>query len=276
MERRTFIDNRSQVSEPVTLVEEANPEAGWYRDCSEGYSSHGVGGAEHVYTVTALDSNPGPGEEGAFGSASTSLLVYGPSEEPEGPLNVRITQDTQGSRELKWDAPRERRLTTVETARVGTGRQQVVLDPWVTGYRVERQEYRRTGDGYWDVVLEGEWETLREETDGDIRTTFTDATDKGDRQYVYRVRAHSARGLSIRPFRGDWAFNGKGRGKGPGSGPEAAEYVPPPPAHAWALAPDSPATGAAASGGTPPVGETLTAAASGLAEAGGITRAGFI
>ena len=191
---------------------------------------------------------------------------------------MRITHDSSGQpRTEAWDAPRERRLTTVETARVGTGRQQVVLDPWVTGYRVERHEYRRTGDGYWDVVLEGEWETLREETDGDIRTTFTDATDKGDRQYVYRVQAHSARGLSIRPFRGDWAFNGKGRGKGPGSDPETAEYVPPPPAQQpGRLAPNGPATGAAASGGTPPVGETLTAAASGLAGAGGITRAGFI
>ena len=213
VERRTYTNNRSQVSEPVTLVEEANPVAPRYQDCSAGYLSHGVGAAEHVYTVTALDSDPGPGEEGAFGSASTSLLVYGPSEEPEGPLNVRITQDSRSSRELAWDAPRERWLTTVKTARAGAGPQQVVLDPWVTGYRVERQEYRRTGDGYWDVVLPGEWETLREETDGDIRTSFTDATDQGDRQYVYRVLAHSARGLNLHPFRGDWAFTASGPGR---------------------------------------------------------------
>ena len=214
MERRTTIDNRSIRLEPVTLVEEANRVASEYRDCSEGYRSHGVGGAEHVYAVTALDSDPGPGEEGAFGSASTSLLVYGPSNEPEGPLNVRLTQDSRTSRVLAWDAPRDRRLTTVKTARAGDGpdsEQVVVRNPWVTGYRVERHEYRRTGDGGY--VLEGEWETLLEETDGEKGTTFTDATDQGDRHYVYRVRAHTAWGLSFRPFRGDWALTASGPGQ---------------------------------------------------------------
>jgi hypothetical protein len=31
----------------------------------------------------------------------------------------------------------------------GSGPQQVVTDPWTTGYRVERHEYRRTEDGGW-------------------------------------------------------------------------------------------------------------------------------
>ena len=41
--------------------------------------------------MTALDNDPGPDEEGAYGSAYTSVLVYGPGWEPEGPRNVRLT-----------------------------------------------------------------------------------------------------------------------------------------------------------------------------------------
>ena len=85
-----------------TLVEEPNRVAVRYQDCSAEYRTDG---AEHVYSVTALDNNPGPDEEGAFGTAYTSLLRYGTSREPEGPLNVRLTHDTQSSRGLAWDAP---------------------------------------------------------------------------------------------------------------------------------------------------------------------------
>ena len=129
-----------------TLVEEPNRVANRYEDCSAEYRTDG---AEHEYIVTALDNNPGPDEEGAFGTAYTSILVYGPSREPEGPLNVRLTHDTQSSRRLAWDAPRDPWLTTVKTARAGSGPQQVVTDPWTTGYRVERHEYRRAEDGGW-------------------------------------------------------------------------------------------------------------------------------
>ena len=129
-----------------TLVEEPNRVANRYEDCSAEYRTDG---AEHFYSVTALDNNPGPDEEGAFGTAYTSMLRYGTSREPEGPLNVRLTHDTQSSRGLAWDAPRDPWLTTVKTARAGSGPQQVVTDPWTTGYRVERREYRRTEGGGW-------------------------------------------------------------------------------------------------------------------------------
>ena len=129
-----------------TLVEEPNRVANRYEDCSAEYRTDG---AEHFYSVTALDNNPGPDEEGAFGTAYTSMLRYGTSREPEGPLNVRLTHDTQSSRWLDWDAPRDPWLTTVKTARAGSGPQQVVTDPWTTGYRVERREYRRTEGGGW-------------------------------------------------------------------------------------------------------------------------------
>ena len=147
VERYSYTDNRNHRSEPLeTLTEQANRVAARYEDCSAEYRTDG---AEHFYSVTALDNNPGPDEEGAFGTAYTSLLRYGTSREPEGPLNVRLTHDTQSSRGLAWDAPRDPWLTTVKTARAGSGPQQVVTDPWTTGYRVERREYRRTEGGGW-------------------------------------------------------------------------------------------------------------------------------
>ena len=146
MERYSYTDNRNHRSEPETLTEQANRVAARYEDCSAEYRTDG---AEHEYIVTALDNNPEPDEEGAFGTAYTAILVFGPNREPEGPRNVRLTRDTQASRRLAWDAPRDPWLTTVRTARNGSGPQQVVTDPWTTGYRVERHEYRRTEDGGW-------------------------------------------------------------------------------------------------------------------------------
>ena len=258
----------SHRSEPGTLVEQPNRVATRYEDCSAEYRTDG---AEHVYSVTALDNNPEPDEEGAFGTAYTSLLVYGPSREAEGPLNVRLTHDIQSSRGLAWDAPRDPWLTTVKTARAGFGPQQVVTDPWTTGYRVERREYRRTEDGGW--VLQGDWETLRDETDGDTGTSFTDSEDKGDRQYVYRAWAHNDRGLSLYSWRGDWAFNGGD----PGGDPESAEYIPPPPAQQQGgeTPSNTPPTGAPAIGGTTRVGETLTADISPIADEDGLKNVSY-
>ncbi len=268
VERYSYTDNRSHRSEQVTLTGQTNRVADRYQDCSAAYRTPGAG---HVYIVTALDNDPEPDEEGAFGSAYTSSLVYGPDHEPEGPLNVRLTLDTQSSRRLAWDAPRDPWLTTVKTARAGAGPQRVALDPWVTGYRVDRREYRRTEDGGW--VLQGDWETLRDETDGDIRTSFTDSEDKGEKQYVYRVWAHNDWGLTRYSFRGDWAFNGGD----PGGDPETAEYIPPPPAQQQGgeTPSNTPVTGAPAISGTPQVGETLTASTSGIEDGDGLTNVSY-
>ena len=64
------------------------------------------------------------------------------------------------------------------------------------------------------------WETLRDETDGDAGTSFTDPEDKGDRQYVYQVWPHNDRGLTLYSFRGDWAFNGGDPGGYPVQAPQ--------------------------------------------------------
>ena len=389
-----------------TLVEQSSRVADRYQDCSAEYRT---AGARHSYIVTALDSDPGPDEEGAFGAAYTSRLVYGPGWEPDGPRNVRLTQDTQFIRGLAWDAPWDPWLSTVHTARAGSGSQQVVADPWVTGYRVERREYRRTVEGDWyfpevdeetllattltvghydppgpdtgfsstenpfssgelttDTFSDGstsyrmrhilwisgtqlivtvdpsppasvydnwrllfgvrkylfsdvtptdatdisgstfywvefnqpwnindavsialikretlDWETVRDETDGDTGTSFTDPTDKGDRQYVYRVWPYNGRGLSHYSYRGDWAFNGGDPGGNPVDPPppqlqQGPQQVGETPGPADDPTPtNSPATGAPAISGTPRVGETLTASTSGISDADGLNSVSY-
>ena len=254
VERYSYTDNRSQRSEPETLMEQANGVANQFQDCSDTYKTEG---AEHVYIVSALDD-----EREEFGSAYTSLLRYGPSREPEGPRNVRLTHDTPSSRRLAWDAPWDPWLSSVKTARAGFGHQQVVTDPWITGYRVERREYRRTEYGGW--ILQGDWETLRDETDGDTGTSFTDSEDKGDKQYVYRVWAFNDWGLSRYSFRGDWAFNGGD----PGGYPELANQ-------GSEIASNTPATGAPSISGTPQVGVTMTAEVSGITDADALTSVSY-
>ena len=263
VQRYYYSDNRSQISEWETLTEQPNRIGPQFRDCSDTY---GTEGAEHVYIVSALDD-----EDEEFGSAHTSLLRYGSGREPEGPLNVRLTHDTQNSRGLAWDAPRDPWLTTVLTARAGTGLQQVTLDPWVTGYRVERREYRRTEGGGW--VLQGDWETLRDETDGDAGTSFTDSEDKGDKQYVYRVWAYNDWGRSRYSFREDWAFNGGD----PGGDPEQAVRIPPPPSQQQVgeTPSNTPATGLPTIGGTPQVDQTLTADTSAINDSDGLTSVSY-
>ena len=268
VERYSYVNNRTETTEMETLVERTNQVGSRYQDCSAEYRTEG---AKHVYVVTALDNDPGPDEKGAFGSTYTSILPYGPSWGPEGPLNVRLTHDTQSSRRLAWDKPRDPWLSTVKMARVGSRSQQVVTDPWVNGYRVERREYRRTEDGVW--MLQGAWETLRDEADGDTATSFTDSEDKEDRQYVYRIWAHSDWGPSRYSFRGDWAFNGGD----PGGKPENAEYITPQPTRQQVgeTPSNSPATGAPAIGGTPRAGETLTADTYGIEDQDGLTRVSY-
>ena len=399
VERYSYTDNRSNRPGTETLAEQANRVAGRYQDCSAEYRTDGK---EHVYVVTALDSDPGPDDEGAYGSAYTSILVYGPSRAPEGPRNVRLTHDTRFIRRLAWEAPWDPWLSTVRTARAGSGPQQVVTDPWTTGYRMERREYvvgaggdwhlpefeaiwsatmtvgssttgtpatgyfglgsnafgamtqsaftHPVGSGSWEVtnlilsttiglrlsiqevatqsedllksafedwvlVVDGRsfpfelpnagfgsgvltvdwpnhglswtngqrvsvrlvertvWETLRDETDGDTGTSFTDAEDKGDRQYVYRVWPHNERGLSHYSFRGDWAFNGGDPGGNPEEAPQPQFWQIP--QQGGEKPSNTPATGAPAISGTPQVEQTLTASTSGITDEDGLTNVAY-
>ena len=210
VERYSYTDNptqpsETQRSEPVTLTDHTDQTASSYQDCSEQYRTDG---AEHVWTVTALDNSPGPDQDTEFGAAYTPLLAYSPSQQPQSPRNIRLTHDTQLSRTLAWDPPLDPWLSTLKTARTGPGPQQSVTDPWITGYRIERAEYRTDNDGDWYLPDDGVWETLRYETDVDTATIHTDPTDQGDTRYVYRVWAYNNRGPNHYSFDDDWAFNG--------------------------------------------------------------------
>ncbi len=205
VERYSYTHNPTQRSEPVTLVEHTDQIAASYQDCSEQYRTDG---AEHVWIVTALDNNPGPDQDTEFGAAYTPLLAYGPSQQPQSPRNIRLTHDTPTSRTLAWDTPLDPWLSTLKTARTGPGPQHVVTDPWITGYRIERAEYRTNDHGDWYLPHDGVWETLRDQTDSDAATTHTDTTDQDDTRYVYRVWAHNNRGPNHYTFDDDWAFTG--------------------------------------------------------------------
>ena len=118
-----------------------------------------------------------------------------------------------------------------------------------------------------------DWEALRDETDGDTGTSFTDSEDKGDKQYVYRVWAYNPRGLSLYSWRGDWAFNGGD----PGGDPEPAVYIPPSPGlqQGGETPSNTPATGTPAISGPAQVGETLTAGTAGIADEDGLTKVSY-
>ena len=269
----SYTDNRNQRSEPETLVEQANPLPARFQDCSAKYR---MPGADHVYIVTALDNDPGPDEDSAFGSAYSSILKYGARGVPEGPLNLRLTSDTQSSRGLAWVAPRDPWLTTVKTARAGFGRQLVTRDPWIAGYRVERREYQTTGGGDWE--LQGDWEILRNETDGDTGTFFTDSEDMGDKQYVYRVWAYSDWGLG---GPGEWVFSvGDPDGDSVQAPQPQLQQISRQDGETAVRADKSPSsntppTGLPATSGTPRVGETLTTDTSSIDDADGLANVSY-
>ena len=396
VERYSYSNNRAHRTSTEILIDQPNQVANRHEDCSPSYATDGL---EHVYIVSAWDNNPGPNEQHIFGSARSRILPYGPISEPQAPLDVRLTRDTRTSRQVQWNAPLDLWLSTIKTARAGAGQQQVVTDPWTSGYRVERREYQRFEDGSWTLpdvsetailnatmtagtstltanngynsnpgdthgtltsrtfshqqgtytiaglflsttgpstlemvinpvpsgsrldklalvigrdtfqfanaaqieagfilrvqwpsrnltLTEGEsvsvkilaledleWEKLRDETEGDTSRSLTDSTDKGDKQYVYRIWPYNAKGLSHYSHRGDWVFNGGD----PGGYPESAVYVPPPPAQQQGgeTPSNTPATGAPAISGTPRVGETLTATTSGITDSDGLTNVSY-
>ena len=400
VERYSYSDNRAHRTSTEILIDQPNRITDRYEDCSPSYTTEGL---EHVYIVSAWDNNPGPDEQHVFGSAYYRILPYGPISEPQAPLNVRLTRDTQTSRQVQWNAPLDLWLSTIKTARASTGQQQVVTDPWTSGYRVERREYQRFEDGSWalpDVsetsvlsatmtagtssqntksgynsslsdphgtltsttfthkqgtytivalflqttganrlamvitpvppgsrfdnlalvigrdtfqfakatqaniasilqlhwpsqgltLADGEsvtikilaledlqWDKLRDETEGDTSRSFTDSTDKGDKQYVYRIWPYNAKGLSHHSHRGDWVFNGGDPGGNPVGGLQEPEPILPPerPQQGADTPSNTPATGQPTISGTPQVRQTLTADTSGISDAEGLTNVSY-
>ncbi len=80
--------------------------------------------------------------------AYSGLDQYGPAFQDHlhaTPRNARLTVDTDSQRTMTWEAPPSWSLTTWAGLQ---GANVPVPDPWITGYVVERREFRARADGY--------------------------------------------------------------------------------------------------------------------------------
>ena len=122
-----------------------------------------------------------------------------------------------------------------------------------------------------------DWEALRYGAVADTGTSFTDSTDKEDKQYVYRIWPYNAKGLSHYSYRGDWAFNGGDPGGNPIGGLKETEPTLPQerPQQGTDTPSNTPATGEPTISGTPQVNETLTADTSAISDEDGLTNVSY-
>ena len=192
----------------VIVFESPSSTVTTFQDCSADYPAPGYA---YAYRVYALDA-----EGQRFGHYPSGIMPYGPSNRPERVANVRLTASTAASRRLEWNPSPDWRLAIKTTARQPGSPSDVRSwapnpDPWIIGYRVERRQYSpQMPPTPWvrGWTLSGDdWEIVRHEDDGDTSTFFIDATDAGDRLYVYRVWPHNKYGTSrYSPKAFDWAF----------------------------------------------------------------------
>ncbi len=131
----------------TVIHEDLNSRPTSYRDCTDTGDGYGDGGSPwYAYRVAYIKS----GSRGIVESkpARSGLDQYGPAFQDHlhaTPRNVRLTLDTDSQRTMTWEAPPSWSLTT------WAGLQGVsvpVPDPWITGYVVERREFRARADGY--------------------------------------------------------------------------------------------------------------------------------
>ena len=132
----------------TVIHEDLNSRPTSYRDCTSNGDGYGDGdGPEYSYMVAYIKSGP----RGIVESrpAYAGLHQYGPAFQDHRhaePRNVRLTLDTDSQRTMTWDAPPSRS----QTIRAGLqGASVPVPDPWITGYLVERREFRARADGYF-------------------------------------------------------------------------------------------------------------------------------
>ena len=147
----------------TTIHESLNSAPTSYRDCRNSGDGYGDGDRpSYNYRIYYIKSD---GAGGATKSeyAQTGFGEYGPSEVPwvQPPRNVRLTRDTDSQRRMAWEAPPS--LDSTISAGL-QGRSLPTRDPWITGYVVERREFRvRGGDDFylprhedvtvWDATL---------------------------------------------------------------------------------------------------------------------------
>ena len=118
-----------------------------YRDCTHTGDGYGDGdNPEYAYRVTYVKFESGLLVESKH--AKSSLRQYGPALQDHHhatPRNVRLTVDTDSQRTMTWEAPPSWSLTIWAGLQ---GASVPVDDPWITGYVVERREFRAREDGY--------------------------------------------------------------------------------------------------------------------------------
>ena len=132
----------------TVIHEDLNSRPTSYRDCTDtgdGYGGEG-GSPEYAYRVAYIKS----GSRGIVESkqARSGLDRYGPAFQDHlhaDPRNARLTVDTDSQRTMTWEAPPSWSLTIWAGLQ---GANVPVIDPWITGYVVERREFRAREDGY--------------------------------------------------------------------------------------------------------------------------------
>ena len=159
-------------------------------------------------------------EDGTIRTYTFTVTVEG-GDAPAAPSRPRIESVSHNSVTIAWNDPG---------------------DSSITGYQVLRRNPAIHDPGVFAVI---------EDDTGSSATSYEDTTVAPETQYVYRVRARNANGLS-------------------GRSPDRSVTTPaePPPAN-------TAATGLPTIGGTPQVGETLSADTSGISDANGLTNAQY-
>ena len=131
----------------TVIHEELNSRPTSYRDCTHTGDGYGDGdGPEYSYMVSYIKSGPRGIAESK--PAYSGLHQYGPAFQDHlhaTPRNVRLTLDTDSRRRMTWEAPPSWSLTIWAGLQGGSV---PVRDPWITGYVVERREFRTRADGY--------------------------------------------------------------------------------------------------------------------------------
>ncbi len=134
----------------TVIHEDLNSRPTSYRDCTHTGDGYGDGDSpEYAYAITYIKRETRSFDNNAESKVHRSgLKQYGPAVQDHRnamPRNVRLTVDTDSQRRMTWEAPPSWSLT-IERGLQGAS--VPVPDPWITGYVVERREFRARADGY--------------------------------------------------------------------------------------------------------------------------------
>ena len=134
----------------TVIHEDLNSRPTSYRDCTHTGDGYGDGDSpEYAYAITYIKRETRSFDNNAESKVHRSgLKQYGPAVQDHlhaTPRNVLLTVDTDSQRRMTWEAPPSGSLT-IERGLQGAS--VPVPDPWITGYVVERREFRARADGY--------------------------------------------------------------------------------------------------------------------------------